>query len=249
MGTPIPTLNQKIVYDLNYTGVPVSESLLYQLGSVINYALDLADFEATAQVFTLSGNFTVPQNVSMVLLYGCGGGGGGSGYLSTPESGKGGNGSIPYLAFAQVTSGAVIPVTIGNGGAGGAALANGSNGSDTTFGSLFKYIGGLGGNVSTLYNYKNGVNLYNNPGGSAGESGQSYSNYVGGSSFGPLYGGGGGAGLGLGGRGSDATHVATPGLGFGAGGGAGSDGVGAPYQVGAGGSIGFLTVIYWRRVV
>lgn len=105
------------------------------------------------QLFASSGTFTVPTGVTKVWLTGCAGGGGSGnrydgsdGYVHIGYPGGGGEGKMAYQV--TVTSGEVITVTVGAGGAGGAAVVadrNGSKGGNTSFGSYLTLNGGGGG--------------------------------------------------------------------------------------------------------
>lgn len=113
-------------------------------------------------VFTTSGTFTTPANVTYLYLVGCGGGGaggGGAGGDNTTGAGAGaggGSGAQVNAAVVPVTPSTMYTVTIGSGGGGGGGGANGSGsgggsggvgnvGTATTFGSLMSFGGGAGG--------------------------------------------------------------------------------------------------------
>jgi hypothetical protein len=80
-----------------------------------------------AQTFNSSGNYTVPSGVSLVAIAGAGAGGGGKGGFSETRRGEwGGAGSPAFIYVDQsVSSGDVIGVTIGSGGAGGGSPTSG----------------------------------------------------------------------------------------------------------------------------
>lgn len=110
------------------------------------------------QIFTASGNFTVPQGVVSVVVEVVGGGGGGgasgdgsAGGVSGNVGGGGGAGGYGYKRISGLTPGSVIAVTIG---AGGVAPANsgGGIGGSSSFGGLITCTGGGGGTygVTTL---------------------------------------------------------------------------------------------------
>lgn len=106
--------------------------------------------------FLVNDNFTVPLNIAGDVVYvtGCGGGSSGQAVVNPPaQSGDaipGWSGCFVDRAPLQVTAGAVIPVTIGTGGAaqsisGGTAAVDVSavaSGGDTTFGTLLTIKGG-----------------------------------------------------------------------------------------------------------
>jgi hypothetical protein len=99
------------------------------------------------QIFSASGTFVVPTNVTriMVEMWGGGGGGGGNGGGPTyyvPGGGGGGGGFT--INVLNVTSGTSYPVTIGAGGTNG-ATGNGIAGGTTSFGALMTAGGGGGG--------------------------------------------------------------------------------------------------------
>jgi len=102
-----------------------------QLLSTISDAGLLAGVDSVGELFTASGNFTVPVGVTSVnLIMAGGGGGGGIGGADDDESGQGGRGGyhgVPGIVTTTVIPGAVIPITIGAGGLSGAV------GGDTTF--------------------------------------------------------------------------------------------------------------------
>lgn len=107
------------------------------------------------QLFTASGNFTVPMGVNVVYVTLVGGGGGGAGTISSAPyvGGGGGGGEVKYRKAVAVTPGQVIAITIGAGGAGGIggtaggtyANTNGSAGGASSFGALLTASGGGGG--------------------------------------------------------------------------------------------------------
>lgn len=93
--------------------------------------------------FTANGTFTVPANITKIMIQAWGGGGGG-GDDSGGQPGNGGGGGSYGLAIRDVTSGSSIPVVVGTGGAGGAAGSAGANGGNTTILGMTAG-GGLGG--------------------------------------------------------------------------------------------------------
>lgn len=116
-------------------------------------------------VFTTSGSWTAPLNVSKVTVEGFGGGGGGGGGSSpsvafgntTSMGGGGGGGSLYLSKTITVVPGTTYTITVGaggNGGAGGASPttpgAVGSDGDDSSFGSLFIMPGASGGGRGNL---------------------------------------------------------------------------------------------------
>ena len=106
------------------------------------------------QVFTQSGNFTVPNGVSTVKVTVVGGGGSG-GYHSTMPSGGGGAGGRAKGVITGLTPGQVIAVTVGAGGAAPSSVQNGNNGGTSSFGSYMSANGGTGGMGGTAANFAN----------------------------------------------------------------------------------------------
>lgn len=99
-----------------------------------------------AAAFNASGSFTVPAGVTrlMVEVWGAGGGGG----VGLASNGGGGGGGAYAKDFLIVTSGAVITVTVGNGGASGATTGGaGGAGAASTF-STITANGGTGGTTT-----------------------------------------------------------------------------------------------------
>lgn len=110
-----------------------------------------ATFLPRSATFTVSGDFTVPSEVTMVRVLVVGGGGGGA----NGHQGGGGSGLVA-TAMLTVTPGAVVPVTVGAGGLGAAQTNNGSNdiigntpGGASSFGAL---LSARGGSTPTVIN-------------------------------------------------------------------------------------------------
>ena len=91
-------------------------------------------------IFTSSGTFTAGIKESGVEVLVVGGGGGGA--TGGSYNGGGGGGAVCYYPYYTITSGQIITVTVGNGG----AIA--SNGSASVFGSITAG-GGLAGSGGT----------------------------------------------------------------------------------------------------
>jgi len=112
------------------------------------------------QLFISSGTFTVPSDLTLVFVSGCGGGGGSMrNYNSSFDTASGGGGQACIMVPVPVTPGEVIPITIGAGGIGGTTSNDrkGSDGGVTSFGSYISLLGGGGGMGNTeSYNYNNG---------------------------------------------------------------------------------------------
>jgi len=134
---------------------PVTEALMTKIGANINALIDLS---GNFQVFTGNGTFTVPENITRLYVWGCGGGGGGgvngnsksSPPFTTDQCGGGGMGSVPIMCpLYGVTPLSNIAVTIGAGGAGSTVSgADGSSGGNTVFGSFLTFWGAPGGRGS-----------------------------------------------------------------------------------------------------
>lgn len=97
------------------------------------------------QLFTASGTFNVPANVSRVWVSAWGGGGS-AGNDSTASRGGGGQGGSGIIrALCSVTPSGTVTVTIGTGGAEQTVAGPGNAGAPTTFGALLSVNGGAGG--------------------------------------------------------------------------------------------------------
>lgn len=101
------------------------------------YNWNMVQFDAT-------GDWTVPAGVESVIVEVLGGGGGG--YQGVHAPGAGGAAGVFVRARVAVTSGAVVPVTVGGGGAGGKATTTavgiGGPGGASSFGSYVTADGG-----------------------------------------------------------------------------------------------------------
>lgn len=188
------------------------------------------------EVFTTSGSFIVPIDVTSVsaVVVAAGGGGGGSG--DTDETGGGGGGGgLAYATFA-VTPGETLTVTVGTGGSGGGADDNGGAGSASSIarsgtplvaanggsGGTHRGAGGAGGAVTTGTGGTGGV-------GGAGSNRASNN-----------AGGGGGAGGYSGNGGSGGSAASTGSATAGSGGGGGGGGGGTNNSTRGGGGVGIL---------
>lgn len=112
------------------------------IGAVWGSGVDVAGDQATiaankrwqSKLITTSGTFTVPSDVGVIWLDGCGGGGGGGGGNSTPGGGGGGGGAALAVQNAgplPVVPGSAMSITIGAAGTAGAIDGDGSSGGST----------------------------------------------------------------------------------------------------------------------
>lgn len=197
-----------------------------------------------------STTFTIPANVTLVMLEAVGGGGGGGGGGRNSRGGDGGNGGIAVRQTYDVTPGDVLTITIGAAGAGGASQGTspnpgnvGTTGGTTTVVrsgvTLLQVQGGNGGGVTGTGGTSSygvfSIQVAGGAGSNAGIGANGATSYInaGGSaaSSGPSGGGGGGAGAlnntvsGQSGSSSGlGSGVAAGGKGYGAGGGGGQGG-------------------------
>jgi hypothetical protein len=103
---------------------------------------------AQSQVFTGSGQFTVPSNVTRLKVTVIGGGGAG-GTHSTMSSGGGGAGGVTIGWLFNCIPGTVVPVTVGVGGQASGTPQTGSPGGTSSFGPYLAATGGQGGSGGT----------------------------------------------------------------------------------------------------
>jgi hypothetical protein len=141
---------------LNGTGVTFND------GSTQNTAF----LGEQSQLFTASGTFTTPANVSRVKITCIGGGGG----ASVTYGGTGGNGGVA-IGYYTVTPSTGYTVTVGTGGASVASGTTGGSGTTSSFASLISATGGAGkvasgspvsgtGSGGTILNYRRGTQYY-----------------------------------------------------------------------------------------
>lgn len=95
------------------------------------------------QTFTTSGTFTVPVGITKVKVTVVGAGGAG-GSATTTAASAGGSAGGAAIKIVAVSPGALIPITIGSGGA-PALGSTGGTGGTSSFGSIFSATGGQGG--------------------------------------------------------------------------------------------------------
>ena len=104
------------------------------------------------QVFTTSGNFTVPQGVTSLIveLWGAGGGGGTNSYGLNYPGGTGGRCGAYGKGQVTVNEGQTYSVLVGLGGSGVTGFSNiGGAGGTTSFDNLIFCTGGQGGGPGT----------------------------------------------------------------------------------------------------
>jgi len=139
-------------------------------------------------LYTASGTFTVPDNVTSVwitLVGGGGGGGGGSYFVASsgyPTSYTGGDGGDSIAKICQVvtglTSGTTITVTVGAAGTAGSVGSSsyggsGGTGGASSFGSYISAVGGSGGTGSGTDGTSYGVGYLTYGKGGSGGAGTS----------------------------------------------------------------------------
>jgi hypothetical protein len=100
--------------------------------------LQMSAVVPNVRVFTNSGTFVVPANVTRIMVEIWGGGGGGGKGSIYNFGGGGGSGGYAFNVF-NVTPGASYPVTVGSGG------TNGVSGTSSSFGALMIAAGGGAG--------------------------------------------------------------------------------------------------------
>jgi len=97
--------------------------------------------------YNANGSFTVPAGVTKIYYEVWGGGGGGGSSTTAGFGAPGGAGGGHVRGTATVTPGAVLPITIGAGGASGNGTNPGGNGGASSVGALATANGGTGGNA------------------------------------------------------------------------------------------------------
>ena len=204
-------------------------------GSAVNLASNNIQ---RSQIFTSSGNFTVPAGVTELTVLGVGGGAGGS------TSSGGGAGVVPSYITTTVTPGAVIAVGIAGGGAGGGV---GAAGGDSTFGSVATFRGApnsTGKGTQFLTNWQNETSVdqkgFIYAGHSCTSGGRPGSTTVGIDGTDSVHAAGGAATPTLSGGGAS--------WGAGGAGGGGNGGLGAGGGEGGGNGGNGLVIVYWSQI-
>ncbi len=126
----------------DYLETYANGTLWYKAGSTVDTRAKVQFSQM--QIFTSSGTFNVPSNVSRVYVEAWGGGGSGGG--STGSWSGGGGGAAFVCGIITVTPSGAITVTVGAGGASINAntATNGNNGTSTSFGSSLIAAPGAG---------------------------------------------------------------------------------------------------------
>jgi len=227
------------LFSVDTTLVDNSDQILPTQKAIKTY-IDSNTSGTGIEVFTASGTFNVPSDVSFVLIDATGQGGGASRGIDAGNGG-GGGGAGEYVQDygVSVTPGGTVTVTLANtGGVGGtgASGAPGTAGSNAVFGSITLLGGGLGTGATAGSGGGSGVfDASTTTGGSGFQQG-------GDGAAGAGDGGGGGANpFGSGGDGGSGSSAGDNATGFGAGGGGGD---GSPGADGGNGSDGVIIVKY-----
>ena len=144
------TLKISAIGGTNFVGISAGNNM----GLLTNNGIvQISSFVPNMQVFrnVTNSTFTVPINVTriMVEMWGAGGGGGAGNSAGFTTGGGGGAGAYAWNVFT-VPAGTGYLVTVGAGGAGGIANgANGIAGPASIFGALMSAAGGSGGMNAT----------------------------------------------------------------------------------------------------
>lgn len=169
----------KAAMDSANSALEKANSAFSQASGAINQATADARYLTSMRVFESNGVFTVPAGVTSVYVQVIGGGGGGGGgrdgLISNlfETSGGGGGKSTPCIRILSLSSGEVIPVSVGAGGAGGAGGQTpwpGTDGGDSSFCDVTS-LGGKGGGNGALVSTSKGEDSVLGDGGNAGQYG------------------------------------------------------------------------------
>lgn len=198
------------------TAVTASDIATHPAAPFLPFKLpQLAPGFSRRQAFSASVNFTVPLGVLLVRATVIGGGGGGGGSDGSYAGAGGGAGGYATGTFV-VTPGAVLPITVGAGGAGSAAAQSAGAGGTSSFGTLISATGGEGGKFQNLSSTPGGAGGIGSGGelafgGGYGADGQNGSVVIGGHGGASVLGGGGRAST----AGNTALNGQAPGSGAG----------------------------------
>jgi len=103
--------------------------------------------DVNATTATGSTTYTVPTDITKLLVFITGGGGGGGGATNAAQPGSGGGSATTVIARVTVVAADTITIAIGAAGAGGGDGADGVDGGDSTF----THASGSGsGSMSTI---------------------------------------------------------------------------------------------------
>lgn len=216
-----------------------------------------------SQTFTAGSAFTVPANVTQILVEAWGAGGGGGGGTGVSLGGAGGGGGAYSQSVFAVVPGQTYTVTVGAGGL-GIVNATGGTGGDTWFNTATTLLakGGAGGAANTASGpaggaASSGIGTVKQSGGAGGGGSTGAGGGSGGSGGSTSDGGAGGlAGVGVGGTAGTAGTVvggagaagssvsSTNGTNGSVPGGAGSGGGNGTGQKGGNGAVGQITITY-----
>src|SRR5580658_4455773 len=94
----------------------------------------------TAQSFTASGTFTVPNNISALKATVVGAGGAGGGGTASATGNGGGAGGASYVWLSGLTPGQTITVTVGAGGTGVSVGTGSAGGASSISGTGFTTV-------------------------------------------------------------------------------------------------------------
>jgi hypothetical protein len=211
------TLTISAIGGTNFVGISAGNNIGLLTNSGI---VQISSFVPNIMVFSSVTNktFTVPANVTRIVveMWGAGGGGGAGNSSGLTVGGGGGAGAYAWNVFTN-TGTTVYMVTAGSGGAGGiAGSANGATGPTSSFGALMSATGGAGGvNATTGGTGAGGAggtatgSLINVQGGSGDNKGDGGGIWRG--NPGALESGSGGSGPGAGGSGGGPGPPSSPG--------------------------------------
>tara|TARA_B100000749_G_scaffold257695_1_gene227253 strand:- start:564 stop:1292 length:729 start_codon:yes stop_codon:yes gene_type:complete len=121
------------------TTVPSGASLVVASGATINITgatqtgFPSAGFADTYSTVAASATYTVPTDITKLLVIITGGGGGGAPGHATGGKGSGGCGATTVMARVTVVAADTITIVIGAGGAAATPINDGNIGGDSTF--------------------------------------------------------------------------------------------------------------------